>query len=264
MREDPRPAEESRTKRHGDRRVAAGARRGAVATALALFAAAWLSWPAPPARAQAQTRGGEPGAPLLRLEAQAQREVTDDIAVAVLFVERDGPQPAPLQSAVNTALRDALAELRRDGALQVRSGNYLTQPRYGREGRIEAWRVRGELVIESTDIAAVSRATGQLAGRMNTASIGFRLSAAGRAEAEKALTKEAADRFHQKARDAAVALGFSGFDLIEIDLNAGGPQFPTPLARGAAMAASAGEPVPVEPGRSQVAVTFNGLVRLKR
>jgi len=161
-------------------------------------------------------------------------------------------------------LRDVLAELRRDGSLQVRSGNYLTQPRYSREGRIEAWRVRGELVIESADIAAVSRATGQLAGRMNTASIGFRLSAASRAEAEKALTKEAADRFHEKARDAAVALGFSGFDLLEVNLNAGGPQFPAPLARGAAMAASAGEPVPVEPGRSQVAVTFNGLVRLKR
>ena len=264
MNDDRRPALASLTARRGAAKAARTVRAPAIATALLVFALGWWSLAAAPARAQAPVRGGEPGAPLLRLEAQAQRDVTDDIAMAVLFIERAGPQPAPLQSAVNAVLREALAELRRDTALQVRSGNYLTQPRYGRDGRIEAWRVRGELVVESADIAAVSRATGQLAGRLDTASIGFRLSPASRSEAEKALTKEAADRFHEKARDAALALGFAGFDLLEASLNTGGLQFPAPMPRGVAMAASAGEPVPVEPGRSQVSVTFNGLVRLRR
>ena len=213
----------------------------------------------------APARGGEPGGPLLRLEAQASREVTDDVAVAVLFAERDGPQPGPLQSAVNATLQAALADLRRDPALQVRTGYYTTQPRYSRDGRIEAWRVRGELVVESGDIAAVSRATATVAGRLNVGSIGFRLSAARRLETENALIGEAAEAFQARARSGARALGFSDFELVESNLNTGMPGGPVPVARMAA-APPAGDavPLPVEPGRSVVTVTFSGAFRLRR
>ncbi|MFP5462883.1 MAG: SIMPL domain-containing protein, partial [Gammaproteobacteria bacterium] len=119
---------------------AAAARRAAWRPILAALAASAALSIAPAGAAEQA-----PAGPLLRVDAQAQREVTDDIAVAVFFVERDGPEPSALQAAVNPVLQSSLAELKRDPALQVRSGRYLTQPRYGREGRIEGWRVRGEL-----------------------------------------------------------------------------------------------------------------------
>jgi predicted secreted protein len=236
--------------------------RAVAALLVACAAVAAASQPAPSA-AQPTTQRGEPDAPLLRLEAQAVREVPDDMAFAVLFAERDGPAPGPLQAEVNIALRDAIADLRRDPALQVRSGGYSTQPRYGREGRIEAWRVRGEVIVESMDVAAVSRATGSQAARLNVASIGFRLSPASRAQAEAALTAEAAGSFREKAAAAARALGFPGFDLLEVTLHTSTPNGPVPIPRGIAMAASA-PPVPMEPGRTQVVVGFSGLVRLRR
>lgn len=226
----------------------------ACALALAGTGAAGAAEPDPAARG-----------PLLRVEAQAQREVTDDIAVAVFFVERDGPQPAPLQAAVNPVLESALADLKRNPALQVRTGRYGAHPRYGRDGRIEGWRVRAELVAESKDIAAVSQATATLAGRMNVASIGFRLSDARRQETERSLTGEAAAQFYEKARAAAKALGFDDVELVEANLASGSP--PVPMMRAAmakdAMAAEAA-PVPIEPGRSQVSVGFNGTLRLIR
>ncbi len=237
-----------RFRRHG------AARRAAIALPLALAATL----------AQAAEPASVPQGPLLRLDAQAQREVTEDIAVAVFFVERDGPQPAPLQAAVNPVLESALADLKRQPALQVRSGRYSTQPRYGREGRIEGWRVRAELIAESQDITAVSQATATMAGRMNVASISFRLSDARRQETERELTGEAAAQFYAKARAAATALGFDDVELVEANLASSG-HAPMPVMRAAmakdAMAAEAA-PVPIEPGRSQVSVGFNGTLRL--
>lgn len=236
------------------------ARRAAWRLVVAGLAASAALSIAPAAAEQA------PAGPLLRVDAQSQREVTDDIAVAVFFIERDGPEPSALQAAVNPVLQSALAELKRDPALQVRSGRYLTQPRYGREGRIEGWRVRGELIAESGDVAAVSKATSTLAGKMNVGSIGFRLSAAQRERTESELTGEAAALFQAKARAAARALGYEDIELVEANLSSSGNPG-VPLMRAAmakdAMGAEAA-PVPLEPGRSQVSVGFNGSFRLIR
>jgi predicted secreted protein len=237
-----------------------GARRTAWRAVLAGLAASAAFSSTPAAAEQA------PAGPLLRVDAQAQREVTDDIAVVVFFVERDGPEPSALQAAVNPVLQASLAELKRDPALQVRSGRYLTQPRYGREGRIEGWRVRGELIAESGDVAAVSKASSTLAGRMNVGSIGFRLSAEQRDRTERELTVEAATRFQEKARAAARALGYADVELVEANLSSSGHPG-VPMMR-AAMAkdtlAPEAAPVPLEPGRSQVSVGFNGSFRLLR
>lgn len=220
-----------------------------------------------PRIAPPQSAAAPPAAdgPLLRLDAHATREVTDDTAVAIFFVERDGAQPAALQSGVNAVLQSALADLKRDAALQVRSGAYTTQPRTGRDGRIESWRVRAELVAEAADMSAISRASATLSGRMNVGSIGFRLSSARRTETENALTAEVAERLYARARAAALALGYPQVELVEASLGAGAP--PVTFVR-AAMArgelAADATPVPIEPGRSQVTVTIAGVLRMKR
>ncbi len=213
----------------------------------------------------AQVRPLEGSGPILRLEAQTSREVVDDTAYAVFFVEREGPQPAALQSAVNAVLQSALAALKSDDRLRVRSGSYTTHPRYSREGRIDTWRVRAELVAEAADPAAVSEAGVTLSGRMDIASIGFRLSNEGRVRTEKALTGEAAENFYDKARSAARALGFGGVELIEASYSTGTPARPVPIGRAMAAGAPSAAPVPVplEPGRTVVTVSFSGAVRLR-
>lgn len=243
----------------GDRGARALSRAAAACALIALVPAAAAQVPPPPGAYLPY-----PDSPLLRLDAQATREVVDDTAVATLFAEREGAQPAAPQSAVNAALQDALAELKRDPALVVHSGTYFTQPRYGRDGRIEGWRVRGELVVESTEIAAVSRAAGTVGGRLSVGSIGFRLSAERRAQAEAALTTEAAARLHERARAAARALGFAGVELVDAALVSSSPRQPLGMARAAPMLATEGAALPVEPGRSQVSVGFNATFRLRR
>ena len=231
--------------------------------AAALIAATVLPCAAP-TPAAASDAPPAPTAPLLRLEASASREVSDDTAFAVFRIEQEGPQPGPLQSAVNRVLESALADLKRDAALVLRSGAYNTYPRHARDGRIDGWRVRAELVAESTEVAAISRATATLSGRMQVGSIGFRLSESARNRVEREITAEAAQNFRDKARAAALALGYAGAELVEANYNTASPPMPVAMARARADLAAEAVAVPLEPGRSRVTVTFSGAFRLTR
>ncbi|MEK9775323.1 MAG: SIMPL domain-containing protein [Quisquiliibacterium sp.] len=216
---------------------------------------------APPAKAaDAPAAAG----PTLRLQESASREVAKDTATAVFVIEREGSQPGALQSEVNGVIAAALADLKSDKALIVSSGRYSTYPRHSRDGRIQSWRVRAELLAESTDIDAVSRATATLSGRMNLGSIGFSLSLAAREKVEAELIAEAANRFYQTAREAARALGFSEVELIEASYNKNQSGPPMPMARAVMSAAAETPSVPMQPGQATVTVSFGGALRLKR
>jgi predicted secreted protein len=112
----------------------------------------------------------------------------------------------------------------------------------------------------------VSKATSKLAGKMTVGSIGFRLSDEQRARAARERTGEAAAQFQEKARAAARALGYGDIELVEANLSSSGNPG-VPMMRAAmskdAMGAEAA-PVPLEPGRSQVSVGFNGSFKLLR
>jgi predicted secreted protein len=205
-----------------------------------------------------------PEGPVLRMQAQASIEVAKDTATAVFIIEREGSQPGAVQAEANAVLASALVDLKADKALTVSSGNYTTYPRHTRDGAIESWRVRAELLAQSSDIDAVSRATGTLSGRMHLGSIGFSLSPSARQKIEKTLMREAAERFYENAREAARALGFRDVELIEASYNKSQSARPVPMARTALSAAAEMPTVPMQPGQTTVTVSFSGSLRLKR
>jgi predicted secreted protein len=235
--------------------------RLSVLLALILTGAALVAGTAGLATAQ---RANSPDSPVLRMQAQASAEVAKDTATAVFVIEREGLQPGAVQAEVNAVLAAALADLKADKALTVSSGNYSTYPRQARDGRIESWRARAELLAESTNIDAVSRATGTLSGRMHLGSIGFSLSPAAREKIERSLMREAANRFYETARDAARALGYDDVELIEASFNTSHSAPPVPMARAALSAAAEMAGVPMQPGQAKVTVSFSGSLRLKR
>lgn len=204
--------------------------------------------------------------PVLALEAQARAAVANDEMVVVLAVERDGPQVGVLNDAVLAQLNAAVAEAKAVEGVKARLGSLWTQPNYNREGRAQGWRVRGEIVLESTRMAVLAALSARLGERMQLAGVQFRLSAERRQVEEKRLIAEAARAFRSRAADAAAAFGFAGYDLKELALrSAGGAPGPRPMmaamAQGAAAVASA--PLPTEGGDSDVIVNVSGSVELK-
>lgn len=203
--------------------------------------------------------------PTLALDAQARAAVANDEMIVVLAAERDGPQVGPLNEAVLAQLNAAIAEARAVEGVRARLGSVSTQPDWGRDGKPRGWRVRGEVILESTRIAALAQLGGRLGERLQLAAVQFRLSAERRQAEERRLLGEAARAFRSRAADAAAAFGFAGYELRELALRGGGPTpGPRPMAaaRGAAADAAA-VPLPTEGGDSEVVVGVSGTVELK-
>lgn len=204
--------------------------------------------------------------PTLELNEQARASVSNDEMVIVLAAERDGPQVGPLNEAVLTQLNTALADAKKTDGVRARLGNVSTQPLYTREGKQQGWKVRGEVVLESQRVSALSQLGGRLGERLQVSSVQFRLSSEKRRAQEQVLLTEAAQAFRAKAQQAATAFGFRSYEMRALALQPGRVPGPRPLmmARSAdvAMAASAAPPIPEEGGESEVSVTVSGTVEL--
>lgn len=201
--------------------------------------------------------------PTLALDASARATVPNDEMVVTLAVERDGPQPGPLNEAVLTQLNAAIAEARSVDGVRARLGQVWTQPNFTREGRPQGWRVRGEVVLESTRLQPVAQLGGRLAERMQLAGVQFRLSGERRRAEERRLLGEAAQAFRARAAEAAAAFGFQGYEIREIALRGAGAPPPRPFAAARAQAEAAAAPLPTEGGDSDVVVTVSGTVELR-
>jgi predicted secreted protein len=112
------------------------------------------------------------------------------------------------------------------------------------------------------------QAIGQLTGRITTLTIsrvGYNLSRELREKSEGEVSAQAIARYRAKAADYAKQFGYSGYAIREVNVNANDQISPRPMQlQMKAMAASADESLPVEPGKGTVTVNVSGTVQLSR
>src|SRR5204862_1808405 len=106
--------------------------------------------------------GAQPFFNVMTLETSATAEVPADTLAVTLFTEEQGPDPAELAARANTRLEQALATAKAEKGVEARSGAYQTTPLYDRASQITGWRLRAELVLESSDFKVVSALAGKL------------------------------------------------------------------------------------------------------
>jgi predicted secreted protein len=193
-------------------------------------------------------------------------EVQQDLLTLTLSTTREGQDPAALQAQLRMALEAALAQTKpqaQPGAMDVRTGQFSLQPRYGRDGKLSGWMGATELVLEGQDFARISAA----AARVQTlviSSASFGLSLEMRTKVEAQAQDMAIENFKAKAANVARTFGFGGYTLREASVNANDQGFvPRPRLMAMEMKAmSADAPVPMEAGKSSVVVNVNGSVQM--
>jgi hypothetical protein len=85
------------------------------------------------------------------LAAEASRPAANDLARATVFAEATGATPSDLARRVNGLIADGLKTARGYSSIKTQSGGTHTYPVYGKGSRIEGWRMRSELTLESAD-----------------------------------------------------------------------------------------------------------------
>lgn len=204
---------------------------------------------------------------VVQLAASGSVEVQQDMLTLSLATSKDGSDPAVVQSQLRQALDTALAEAKKaaqTGAMEVRTGAFGLQPRYGRDGKITGWVGNAELVLEGRDFGRIGTTAGKIQ-TLTISNVGFSLSRELRAKTETEAQTLAIDRFKGRAADIARGFGFAAYTLREVSINANDQGFgPRPRLLAMEMkAASADAPVPMEAGKSAVVVNVSGSVQLK-
>ncbi|OGB32627.1 MAG: hypothetical protein A3F78_11325 [Burkholderiales bacterium RIFCSPLOWO2_12_FULL_61_40] len=204
---------------------------------------------------------------VVQLASSGSVDVQQDLLTLTLGTSKEGSDPAAVQSQLRLALDTALTEAKKaaqSGSMEVRTGAFGLQPRYGRDGRINGWVGSAELVLEGKDFGRI----GTTAGKIQTLTINhaaFSLSRDLRNKTETEAQALAIDRFKTKASEIAHSFGFGAYTLRDVSVHANDQGY-IPRPRMVAMemkAMAADAPVPMEAGKSAVVVNVSGSVQLK-
>ena len=197
----------------------------------------------------------------ISLNASAEAPVENDILVAVLFAQAEGPTAAQLADDVNTRIAQALDQAKAEAEVKAQTLDYLTTPVY-RNNRVDGWRVSQDIRLESPDAGALSDLVGRLQQQLSIRSVGYEVSPARWAEAEDALIGEAIANFSERARRVAEAFGRKNYRIVDAHISTGGP---TPvMMHGRAMAMDAAPAPPsFDAGTQDVRVQVNGTIELQ-
>lgn len=224
-----------------------------LAAALAFGAPALAAEDAPGARQQT-----------VDFSAEASQAAVNDLAVAVLYAEHHGPNPAAVAREVNRHIAAALQTASAHADIKAQSGNTSTWPVYAKDGqgRIESWRMRSEIQLESGNLAAMSELIGTLQASLALSQIVMQPAPETRRAAIDEATVAALRAFERRAALIAGSFG-KRYRIASLSVGDSGTQPPPimPRMRAAAMVAEAA-PAPLEGGESMVSVHVNGRIEL--
>lgn len=235
---------------------------------------------ATPALADERSDLGLPpaGHTLVNLNATESKTLKQDLLVATLRMEVKDKEAGTVQRKINDTMGKALAAAKKHDTLKIETGSYslyeyhepIIDPKNGEvTNHDKQWRGSQSITIKSTDSESVLKAAGELQDLgLVMSNLQYTLAPETMEKERDALLVSALKKLQDKAGVIAKALGKSGYDLADVNVDGGAPM-PVYYARAAkmemAMAASADAmPPPIaEAGESTVSLSVTARVLLK-
>lgn len=198
------------------------------------------------------------------------REIPNDQMNAVLSVELSDKDPARLAQQIATVMNEAMKKAAAYPAVKATSGSQATWPVYGStltsSSKLESWRGRAEVRLESRDFKAASELIAKLQERLQLNGVTFSVAPDTRRKVEEAMTGEAIAAFRSRAETVRGAWAAKGYRLVDMNMgSAGGPQPYLPMVRGMKAMADA-ESVPAQDmagGETRLVVNVSGSIELQ-
>lgn len=198
------------------------------------------------------------------------REIPNDQMNAVLSVELSDKDAARLAQQIATLMNDAMKKASAYPAVKTTSGSQNTWPVYGpgfaSSSKLESWRGRAEVRLESRDFKAASELIAKLQDKLQLNGVTFSVAPDTRRKLEEAMTAEAIAAFRARAETVRSAWNAKGYRLVDMNLGAaGGPQPYMPMVR-AMKAMDGAESVPAQDmagGDTRLVVNVSGSIELQ-
>ena len=198
-------------------------------------------------------------------QTEVNQVLPNDLMRATLSIELSDKNPGQLARALTQAMNESLAKGRSFHTVKLASGNQQSWPIYNDKQRLESWRGRAELTLESKDFKAAGELLSQLQDKLQLQGLNFVVSEESRLAAEKKLTTEAIAAFREKADTVRQAWGAKGYSLVQMNLGSsgGGGGYPRPPMVMMMKMADAAPAAEMAGGESRVSVSVSGSIELK-
>lgn len=194
---------------------------------------------------------------------EASADVDNDLLVAVMYVEREGPRAEVLAGEVNRAVARAVDRAKQVPGVSVQTQSYRTTAVYHKSS-ISGWRVNQSIRLESRDSQRLGDLIGELQDSLNVQSISYQVSEEQQRIHVERLVEQALQRFQQRAKDIAATLGKSTYRIVHVSVNSGtGSPVPMRADMMMRMEADARVAAPrIEAGTQRLQVTVSAEIEL--
>ena len=200
--------------------------------------------------------------PIVELSAEATQSVVNDLGRTTAYVELADSNPNELAQKVNQKTGEMLAIARNTPTVKVRTSTMQTYPIYGKTGsRIESWRMRSEIQLESQDIAALSGLIGRLQSIAAITQLNVSPAPDTQQKALDSATVAAIKAFRARAELVAQTLG-KPWRIRTLQLNSMPENQPVMRAAMAKGFSSETASAPIEAGEGVVRVVASGSIEL--
>jgi predicted secreted protein len=198
----------------------------------------------------------------IELSSEASRTAPNDLARATVFAEASGATPVDLSKRINSLIADGLKTAKGYSNIKTQSGTTNTYPVYAKGGKIDTWRMRSELTLESSDIGALSELLGKLQTSLGVSSVTLLPAPETQKKAENEAMLDAIGAFRSRAKLLADALG-KPYRIKQLSVSSSGrPPAMSRMRSVSGFSSAEAAPMPVEAGESQVSANVSGQIEL--
>lgn len=200
---------------------------------------------------------------LVDFDVQVEKKVSNDKMKVTMTASSQRQKVQEASKQVNQDMAWALESVSNKKSIEARSLGYATYPQY-KNSIITGWRVRQQLLMESTDVDSLTDMAGLLQQKLAVENMQFYVSSEKKQASIDRLTAKALLRFHKRAEIIVKNSGGKDYKIVSVTLSNGGQQPPVmgKSYRMEAMAAGVGAAPAVEAGESVLAVRAAGTIQV--
>jgi len=163
------------------------------------------------------------GQVILSISATERREVEQDLLVATLSYTALNKDSRAAQNEVNEAMKAALDLARKNDALKINTGAYQVYEYNEPRTKEKKWRANQTMTLKSKESDAVLKTVQKLQDlKLTVQGLNYTLSPETAISVQDALMEDALKQLQTRANRAATALGKSGADLRDVNVNSSG------------------------------------------
>lgn len=163
------------------------------------------------------------GQVILNISAEERKEVEQDLLVGTLSYVVTNRDASVVQNEINTVMADALEVAKETEEVKVSTGAYQVYETTDQRTKETQWRGQQTMTIKSMTSENILELTGKLQEMGLTMNgLNYTLAPETAVEVQDSLMEAALEQLQERANRAAKALGKSGAELREVNVNSSG------------------------------------------